>query len=309
MTPIFKVEVNSKDVTNALQKDLASINFSDEDGSQSDEITLKVAGDFKRPQYQDEIKLWLGYEESTLFYCGIFKVQNTTRDKYSLSISATGADFSSALKQKRDMSYEKVSFKDIAKIVADRHELKLKSDFEDMLLPHLSQTNESDLHMMKRLSNDYNAIFSIKNGTLIFLKRIKENRASDKLPVFAIDVSECESYSIKHANKTIYGACEASWQDTKENAVKSVTVGSGVPVLKMKGNFKTPAEATKKAEAKLQRANRGSKSGSILMYGKEIYAGGMLKLSGAGEDDGEYTIKSVNHTFDDGWKMSVEFEN
>jgi phage protein D len=309
MTPIFKVEVNSKDITDVLQKNLISISFSDEDGSQSDEITIDVAGNFKRPQYQDEIKLWLGYKESALFYCGIFKVQNTTRDKYSLSISATGADFSSVLKQKRDMSYEKVSLKDIAQIVADRHHLKLKSDFEDMFLPHLAQTNESDLHMMKRLSNDYNAIFSIKNGTLIFLKRIKKNRASDKLPVFIIDASECDSYSIKHANKTIYGACEASWQDTKENVVKFVTVGSGVPILKMQGNFKTPAEATKKAEAKLQLANRGAKSGSVSMYGKEIYAGGILQLSGAGEDDGEYSIKSVSHSFDNGWSMSIEIEN
>ncbi|MEN4053766.1 contractile injection system protein, VgrG/Pvc8 family [Sulfurimonas sp. NWX79] len=309
MTPLFKIEANGADVTAQLQKDLSSISFSDEDGNQSDEITLKVAGNFKRPKYQDEIKLWLGYEEVGLFYCGVFKVQSTQRDKYSLSISATGADFSSALKQKRDTSYEKVSLKDVAQIVASRHELKLKSDFEDMLMPHLSQTNESDLHMMKRLAKDYNGIFSIKNGTLVFLKRIKENMASDKLPVFEIDVSECDSYSIKHSDKTIYGACEASWHDTKENIVKSVTVGSGEPVLKLKGNFKTPAEAKAKAEAKLQNANRGVKSGTISMYGKEIYAGGMLKLSGAGEDDGEYSIKSVNHTFDSGWKMSIEIEN
>ena len=309
MTPLFKVEANGADVTAQLQKDLSSISFSDEDGNQSDEITLKVAGNFSRPKYQDEIKLWLGYEEVGLFYCGVFKVQSTQRDKYSLTISATGADFSSALKQKRDTSYEKISLKDVAHIVASRHELKLKSDYEDMFMPHLSQTNESDLHMMKRLAKDYNGIFSIKNGTLVFLKRIKENMASDELPVFEIDLSECEDYIIKHSDKTIYGACEASWHDTKENKVKSVTVGNGTPVLKLKGNFKTPAEAKAKAEAKLQSANRGSKSGSISMYGKEIYAGGMLKLIGAGEDDGEYTIKSVNHSLDGGWKMRVEIEN
>ena len=309
MTPIFKLEANGADITESLQKNTVSISFSDEDGNQSDEITIKVAGDFKRPKYQDELKLWLGYKESSLFYCGLFKVQSTERDNYSLTINASGADFSSALKQKRETSYEKVSLKDVAKIIADRHSLKLKSDFDDMFLPHLSQTNESDLHMMKRLSSDYNAIFSIKNGTLIFLKRIKENMASKELPVFEIDISECESYSIKHSDKTIYGACEASWQDTKANKVQSITVGNGTPILKINGNFKTAVEAQSKAEAKLQNANRGSKSGTISMYGREIYAGGELKLSGAGEDDGEYSIKSVNHTFDSGWKMSIEIEN
>jgi len=309
MTPIFKLEANGADITESLQKNTVSISFSDEDGNQSDEITIKVAGDFKRPKYQDELKLWLGYKESNLFYCGLFKVQSTERDNYSLTINASGADFSSALKQKRDTSYEKVSLKDVAEIVADRNSLKLKSDFDDMFLPHLSQTNESDLHMMKRLSSDYNAIFSIKNGTLIFLKRIKENMASKELPVFEIDIGECESYTIKYSDKTIYGACEASWQDTKANKVQSVTVGNGIPVLKLNGHFKTAAEAQLKAEAKLQNANRGTKSGTISMYGREIYAGGMLRLSGVGEDDGEYSIKSVNHTLDSGWKMSIEIQN
>ncbi len=197
----------------------------------------------------------------------------------------------------------------VAQIVAHRHSLKLKSDFDAIYMPHLSQTDESDLHMMKRLSKDYNGIFSIKNGTLIFLKRIKENMASKELPLFELDAGECDSYSIKHSDKTIYGACEVSWQDTKENKVQTILVGTGVPILKVSGQFKTSAEAQKKGEAKLQNANRGTKSGSISMYGKEIYAGGMLQLSGAGEDDGEYSIKSVNHTFDSGWKMSVEIEN
>ena len=310
MTPIFKIEVNGKDITAQLKKNSVSISFSDEDGNQSDEIVIKAAGDFTRPKYEDEIKLWLGYAESALFYCGLFRVQNTTKDKYSISINASGANFSAELKQKRDTSYEKVSLKDVAQIVAERHSLKLKSDFDDMFVQHLRQTNESDLHMMKRLSNDYNAIFSIKNDTLIFLKRIKENKVSDALPIFEIDASECDGYPpIKRSNKTYYLSCMASWHDTKENVVQSVTVGSGNPVLKIKGQYKSAAEATKKAEAKLQIANRGIKSGTLSTYGREIYAGGMLKLTGVGEDDGEYTIKSVNHSLEGGWKMRVEIEN
>jgi len=311
MTPAFKIEANGEDVTKQLQAGLSSISFSDEDGNQSDEITIKIAGDFKRPQYEDELKLWLGYEETSLFYCGLFLVQTTERDRFSLTITATGADFSQALKEKRDLSYEKLSLEDIAQIVADRHGLKLKSDYEDMQITHLSQTNEGDLAFMKRLADVYNGLFSIKNDTLILMKRTKETKKSGELPVFEIDVKECSggTPNIKHANKTLYSSCTATWHDTKENAVKSVTVGNGDPILKLDGQFKTPAEAQAKAEAKLERAKRGIKSGSISMYGKEIYAGGTLKLTGAGEDDGEYSIKSVRHSFDGGWSMDIEIEN
>ena len=309
MTPIFKIEANGANVTAQLQKDLSSISFSDEDGNQSDEITLKVAGSFKRPSYQDEIRLWLGYEEMTLFYCGLFLVQTTERDSFGLTITATGADFSQTLKQKRDTSYEQLSLKAIAQMVAKRNNLQLKSDYDDLQITHLSRTNEADLQFMKRLATDYNGLFSIKNNTLVFMKRTKESKKSDALPVFYIDKKECSNIRIKHANKTLYNACTARWHDTKENAVKSITAGQGDPVLQMEGQFKTPAEAKIKAEAKLASANRGTKSGSINMYGREIYAGGILKLSGVGEDDGEYSIKSVNHTFSSGWSMSVEIEN
>ena len=309
MTAVFKIEANGKDITSKLQADLSSISFSDEDGNQSDEITIKVAGNFKRPSYKDELKLWLGYEGKKLFYCGVFLVQSTEKDDNSLSITATGADFSSSLKVKRDLSYEKLSLKAIAKIVADRNNLKLKSDFEDMQLTHLSQTKEGDLSFMKRLAKDYDGIFSIKNNTLVFMRKVKNEKKSDELPMFKIDKSECASVSIKHANKTLYNSCKVSWQDTKDNQSKSISVGNGDPILMLEGQFKTPAEAKNKAEAKLQRANRGLKSGSLSMYGKEIYAGGTLKLTGSGEDDGEYMITSVNHSFDSGWKINVNFEN
>lgn len=309
MTPVFKIEVNSFDVTNKLQENLESITFSDEDGNQSDEITIKVSGNFKRPNYADQIKLWLGYKESSLFFCGLFLVQTTERDGFGLTITATGADFSQSLKQKRDMSYEQTSIKDIAQIVAQRNSLSLKSDYDDMNITHLSQTNEADLQFMKRLAADYNALFSIKNNTLVFIKRTKETKKSNKLPIFSIDKKECSSITIKHANKTLYNSCTIRWHDTKDNEVKSITVGKGDPILKLEGNFKTAAEAQAKAEARLENANRGTKSGTINIYGKEVYAGAILKLSGADEDDGEYSIKSVNHSFSGGWSMSIEIEN
>lgn len=311
MTPVQKIIVNGVDITQELKSDLVSVSFSDEDGNQSDEITIRVAGNFKRPDYKDKIKLWLGYKEKSLFFCGLFLVQSSERDRYGITITATGADFSSELKQKRDTSYEKLSLKAIAQIVADRHDLKLKSDFDELFMPHLSQTDESDLHMMKRLASDYNGIFSIKNGTLVFLQRIKENKNSSELPVFTIDAAECldGTPTIKHADKTIYGACEASWHDTKMNQTQSIKVGTGTPILKLSGQFKTAAEAKAKAEARLQTANRGTKSGTIKIYGGEIYAGGVLKLTGAGEDNGEYVIKSIKHTSDKSWVMNIEIEN
>ena len=79
--------------------------------------------------------------------------------------------------------------------------------------------------------------------------------------------------------------------------------------IKLERNFKDAAEAKTKAKAKLQRANSGIVSGSLDIYGSKVFAGGTLTLSNAGGDDGEYRIKSVNHTLSaDSFMTSVEFE-
>ena len=204
---------------------------------------------------------------------------------FYMRITATGADFSKNLKVKRSLSYENVSIKKIVEIVASRHNLEVSSDFDDIYVVHLEQTNESDLHFLKRLAQEDNAIFSIKNNTVIFKKKIKNNKKSKDLPRFSLDEDECENVSIENTNKTLYNSCKAIWRDTKENIQKSITVGSGEPIKVIKDSYENVAQAKLKARAALEKANAGLKSGSIACYGFEIYAGGILDLTGTYDDE------------------------
>jgi hypothetical protein len=308
-TPNFKLLANDKDVTDLLQKELISITFKDEANEQADELTIKVAAQFARPQYEDELKLYLGYG-TDLAYCGLFVVQTTTRESNNtLSISATGVNFSNVLKEKRDITYEKISIKDICSQIANRNVLKLKSDFDDVNILSIAQSSESDLHFLNRLAIDYNAIFNIKNGTLIFTHKIKENKKNEDLPAYTLSADEVASISIRHSNKTLYKSCKSIWHDTKENITKEIIVGVGEPVLINKGNFKNAAEAKLKAQAKLERAVQGLVTGNLSTAGKIIFAGGILNIEDTLEDDGEYQIKSVDHNFSaNGWQINLEFE-
>jgi len=310
-TPNFKIIANDKDITTTLKKELISLTFKDEANKKADELTLRVGGDFKRPQFEDTLKLYLGYGED-LIYCGSFSIQNSTRiGNNILSISATGVDFSNVLKEKRDITYEKISIKQICKQIADRNVLKLKSDFDDVMILSIAQSSESDLHFLDRLAEDYNAIFNIKNDTLVFTHKIKANKINEDLPAYTISANECLSNtpSIKYSNKTLYKSCKSIWHDTKENKTKEVTVGVGEPVLINKGSFKNAAEAKLKAQAKLERATQGLITGSLSLDGDVIFAGGKLILIDTLEDDGEYQIKSVNHNFSsNGWIINLEFE-
>lgn len=190
VTPDFKITINGSE----LKTEPGSIQLTDENGTATDELQLKFDGSFSRPSYKDEIKVWLGYKESGLYFCGTFLVQTTTQTKLSLTVKATSTNFTANLKEKVNISYENLALKDLVSKIASKHGLRVKADFGDVFLKHISQTNESDLHFLDRLAKDYNATFNIKNNTLIFIKKTKSD-----LPIFSIDKDEAENYSLTYA--------------------------------------------------------------------------------------------------------------
>ena len=306
LTPDFKIEVNGKDVTDNVKKHLANLNLKDEAGDTTDELTLNFDNLFKRPKYEDKIKIWLGYKESGLYYCGAFLVQTTEKNQNSLRVRATSTNFTTEIKKKRNRSYENISLCDLVKKVADRNSLKYKCDFNDVFFKHLSQTDESDLNLLNRIAKMYNATFNIKNDTLIFIKK----RGDNNLPIFEVDRKNVSSYTIKYANKTLYKSVKAVYHDTKENKTKEVVFGNGEPQYVLQNNFKSENEALKRAEGILNLLNSGIVSGNLVIDGMNIIAGAKLKLTGFGEDDGEYSIKRVTHNLSgSGYTVRVEFEN
>lgn len=133
-TPIFKLEAKDKDMTQNIKDRLLSLSFNDEAGIKSDSLELKVLGSFKRPKFEDELKLWLGYENKPLFYCGTFKVQNSTLDNgQTLSISATGADFSASLKERKNGTFENINIQALCSKIAAEHGLTPKCNLHQLL--------------------------------------------------------------------------------------------------------------------------------------------------------------------------------
>ncbi len=310
--PIFSILINGKNRTDVINEKLVSISLVDNANNESDELEIVVSGRFKRPKYQDQIKVYFGYEPD-LSFMGLFRVQTTSKTFTQLAIKATGVNFSESFKVKRNITYEKLSIKDIAKQIASRHQLKVKSDFDDIFLLIQSQTNESDMHFLNRIAKEYNAIFNIKNDTLYFMRKIKKNKKSDELPSYTVHINPFSNIKIDHSNKTLYNSCEVSWHDTKENQTfkKIYPINGGDPILKFKGSFKSEAQAVLIAQAKLEKANAGLIKGSIDKEGQKIFAGGSLKLiDNIDLDTEKYQITKVNHSLDkaNGWTTNIEFE-
>lgn len=310
--PFFLILINEDDKTDVIFEKLVSLSLTDNANNESDELEIIVSGRFKRPSYKDQIKVYFGNEYDFKFM-GLFRVQSTVKSLTQLTIRATGVDFSDSFKVKRNITYERLSIKDIVSQIASRHNLKVKSNLNHIYFLSQSQTNESDMHFLNRLANEYNAIFNVKNDTLYFMQKIKENKKSDDLPIYTIDLNLCKEVSIEHSNKTSYNSCEVTWHDTKENKTisKVYPTNGGEPILKFNGSFKNSAQAIERAKAKLEKANQGLIKGNLKKEGEPVYAAGVMKIvNNIDLEEEPYQITKVTHDINkaDGWTTSIEFE-
>jgi len=297
----IKCLVNGKDISDKIKDYLVTMVIVDNDGTDADTLDMTLSNYIKRPEGEDEIKIWINDN----FY-GIYIVNETqTNDENLLNVSATSANFHKTLKMKKNKNYSETTLHTLINQVAQNHNLKTKIDFEDIAYENIVQEKESDLHFLKRIADKYDAIFSIKNEVLIFRKRDAD------FPEFIIDINDCKPWSIKHIARKKYNSCTASWRSTKENKTKTATSGSGEPVLKVTGDYLSDTDALTVAKGSLSKSQRQTKEGTLSKAGEYLSAGSTLLVIGSKQDDGKYTLKTVTTTVDRdiGFRVDVDFQN
>ncbi len=306
------IVANGKNVTDTLRKYLISIEYTDDIDNEADGFTIKFQGEsFTPPSFKDVLKVWLGYQDN-LWYIGSFSVLKSRLEYETMEVevTATPVNFGSQIKEKRTTSYDNVTLDQILKKIGARHALSVKNSFPKHSYSHKSQTNESDMVFMRRLAKELGATFAIKNNTILF--RPKKGGDNEKeLPSLSIDAKKTKGLWFETLDKTVYKSATASWHSTKENKTKKVTVGSGPPVLHVRGSFKSESDARTKAKAKLEASNRGNFRGGFEYEGENLIAGAKINLSNlpAGWPS-SFGIKQVRHSWSDsGYTINVEFEN
>jgi len=283
-----------------LKREYLSIELSDDMGVEADELTIHLPNQYSRPNGEDELQLFI----NGIAY-GKFRVQETTKTQREMMIKAHSINFSGPLKERKNRSWERMKLSEIVAKIAKEHTLESRCD-ATLFIKHLSQSYESDLNLLMRLSQRYHLNFNIKNGKILMLQGKETNNT---LPLFVIQRDEVIDYTIKESIKPLYQSCKAQWHDTKENKTKSIIAGQGTPQLLLQKSFGSEAEALQEATAALKSMTQGSIRGSVVIAGKEVRAGGVLQLVGFSEDDGVYHIKKVSHRLNpSGYRVTIEFQ-
>jgi len=275
---------------------------SDNIDDESDSLSIDCEVSSATIDQEITVTVLAGYQEGMMWPLGSYTLQSIEPKPDGERLIFTSAAFSDEMKKKRDLSYQKLTLKELVGKVAKRYGLKVKCDMEQKL-EHVDQKNESDVALLKRFAEKYNSIFNIKNGTLIFL-----SKGSDALPHFVLVSSNASRWHFRQSRKCYYNSVRAKYHDPKKNKVQEIVAGSGLPEYKLETQCKSKQEAMDLAQAKLERLKAQSKTGSVTVEGMNIVAGGKVTMIGFGKGDGEYLITKAEHRVRDVFTSTIEVE-
>lgn len=311
------------DVTGKLKSRLASITFTDNAEMEADTIELNfddgddedltMGGGIEYPEMGAHLKVWIGYRETGLTYCGIFVVDEDAVDTspFTIRVTAKSAQFakpkngsSKAWTSHRTRSFKNKTISELLAQIAGEHNVKASCDptIGKTEITHINQTNESDSHFLTRIARNHSGAFTVKNDSAIITAAGSGNKTSGTtLPVIEYVPSKGEKITLTRTTRGADGTVRGKYRVKTSTKILYATAGNDEPVRTLKHIYATEEEAKKAAEAELNRLNRAA-GGSIEISctgSPDYLAGAKIRVSGSRSGiNGDWYMKTVEHSID-----------
>ncbi len=320
MTPLFRILANSQDITATIANRFLSLTVSDRAGLHTDTVEIRLDdrdGAIELPNKGAKLNVSIGHKEQGLVQMGLYIADEIELDgpPDTLIIRAKAANMRSALKEHKTRAWDATSLGDLVATIAAEHQLEPRvGEFLSTInIPHLDQTEESDLHLLTRLARQYDAVAKPAGGFLLFVPRGEARSATGKaIPTVPISRNQTSNHRVTMADRGKYPAVLAHWHNTATGTRTPVHVGEGKPVYALRHNYPDADTARAAAQGKLDALSRGLATASLtLKHGNpRLAAEARLLLSEFRPGvDGEWIATQVDHEISDsGYSTRVEAE-
>lgn len=221
MYPICRIEVDGKIVSDEFMYRIASCEVTDKEGVASDTCSIQL-NDYppaEIPRKGAIIKIWMGYRDN-LVYMGAFAAEEIEVEMlpYSMSITGKAAEMRGKTKEGRERHWDGKPLKDILGEIAADHGLTPRIDegIGQTTYEWIGQSGESDIHFVERLAERHGAIFTVKDGKMIFAGKAsgKSAAGSDLTPVTVTpDIIQPGSAKVRFSDRTQAKKVKASFID------------------------------------------------------------------------------------------------
>jgi phage protein D len=302
-------------------KALISVTVTDKEGIQSDSVDM-VFNDigFATPRRGALADIRMGYG-SALVPVGQFILDTVRRSKFPGKVTVRGhsAELTSELKEDKARQFEKKTVRQIVEQIAGEHGLgtKISDDVASHFYKWIGQEDESDLNFLKRLAERHHALFTIKNGTLLWLK-LGSGETADGATIppaivlpFSVLKGRCE---VSETDVDRYKTVKAYWQDHDKAKREEVVVDAdpeGEGELVLREAYSSREEAEKAAKAKAVEMIRGLIETTCAMVGRPALMAGQpinYLFMGPGFAEHKFIAEIVKHVFSKGAGLTTDFK-
>ncbi len=322
MKPIYKILANQQNISDVIKNRLISMNITDEVGLVSDSMSLELDDSedvFEIPTRGAELEPFLGYDENNLYSMGNYIVDevelSSPPSKITITARASNStikDDMGAIKAPKSKSWEDCTLSDIIGTIALDYGLteSIDSNFKDIFIKHIDQTDESDLSFLGRIAKEYGAEVKIAGGKIIFLEPARGILPDGTvLPTTFINKADLNNYKMRISERGLYNKVVAKYYDFDEAEEKKVEVGEETPIFSMRDVYSNETTALMQAKSKLADIERGQYSLSAETIGNPLLsAESKIEITGIREEmAGAWILRQVNHSISgSGYKTSFE---
>lgn len=323
MNPQVQITVDGNPVAGGFYERLVSISVTDKEGLASDTFQMELNDGppqfLALPRKGAIVDIRIGYGAARSLGTYVVDKVSCKFLPYSLSISGKAVDFlNSKLKERKERHWDKAKVKDIVSDIAS--DVGLAAYVDDEVGSHtyewFGQQDEPPIQVLQRLAARHNALFSVKNGKLIFSKRGSGNAASGSFmgSVVVTPPRVIQGTGSFEANdKTKYQKVVAYYEDkdkAKRVEVEADSDADGDSVYRIAEPYADAAEADKAAQSKAKDLKRGEGAASVTVIGDTaIVAGAPLLFEGVrpGLDGVPYIIDTATHSYSkqEGYRTAI----
>ena len=241
--PAYRIKVGDKDITGRFQGRLIELTLTDNSGFEADQLDIELDdsdGKLDLPEKGVRLSLSLGWEGAGLVDKGTYKVDELehTGPPDRLVIRARSTDMDGGLTTRRENSYAGKTVSEVVQAIAMRNKFTwlVGKPLADQVIAHVDQTGESDANFLSRLAKEFDAIATVKNGTLLFIPAGEPTSGSGMpLPTISITRASGDTHTFSVADRENYNGVKAYYQDTRAGKRGEVVIdASNATVTKEK---------------------------------------------------------------------------
>lgn len=319
--PAYVIRVDGRDISRTVQARLIDLQLDEGRGDEADQLSITLDdsdGRLALPPRGARITLQLGWMGEPLVDKGEFEVDEVEHAGApdQVRITARAAEMRGPIRRRKEHSWHDTTLGAVAADVAARNRLQLRIDpaLASVPVPHLDQTNESDLHLVTRLARQHDATATVKKGRLIVLPIGSATTAAGApLPQVEIVRRSGDQHRWHTAERDSYTGVRATWHDARTGKKRDVVDGGEGNAKRLKDTYASEADALAAARAERGRIERGKATFEItLAYGRaDLMPQAQVRVQGfKPQIDGQaWRIVKVAHSVGDGgFTTRVEME-